>query len=409
MSDRSTPWWRVLLSPGGWIALGLLVRLVHILTLGGDSMFGDAPEYEHVALRLLHGQNLGEATPRAPAYPVFLAFAFWLGGEENYLVVWLLQLMLAFVSMWLVVKLATRLGGPAAGAFAAPLVALTPTLVFVTGLLYPTTLYALLLLAATWLAWELAERGGALRAVAFGAVMVAGWLTDLIFLAPALAIGAWLLAALPRRRGPLVRALALATITGLLLAVPYVVAMRAQRSDRIFLGKAQAVLHFARTDSLISRPRWLRMPMYTPFEALSAREFVEREAGLFRKSPAAYTHDVVFEFFHFFQPMPDRITTRNRFNTPAVLWVGAAWFALLLPLTLIGALRATAPKRGRLLLASIVIATAAFYSFFFSQARYRIPVEPQMLVLAALALGAAFPRLGRLWAGRWGSRAEAAS
>jgi len=396
-ADRA-PWWRVLLTPGGWLTLGVLVRLAHLLTLGQDPLFGDAAEYEQIALRILHGQPLGEASPRAPVYPLFLALGFWIGGEENYLAPRLLQLGLVLVQMLLVHKLATRLGGPAAAGFAAPLVAFTPTLVFVTGLLYPTTLYATLLLAVTWLAWELAERPGVLRAAALGALMVIGWLTDLIFLAPALAVGVWLLVAASRRRGPLLAALAVTAVTGLVLAVPYLGAMRAQRSDRIFLGKAQAVLHFARTDSLISRPRWIRMPMGTPFIPLPVRAFVAREAGLFRASPVAYAHDVVFEFFHFFQPLPDRVTTRNRFNTPWVLWVGAAWFALLLPLAVLGVFRGAAPLSGRLLLAAIVFATAGFYAFFFSQTRYRIPVEPQLLLLASLALATAFPRLGRLWA-----------
>jgi hypothetical protein len=47
------------------------------------------------------------------------------------------------------------------------------------------------------------------------------------------------------------------------------------------------------------------------------------------------------------------------------------------------------------LLATVVLTTAAFYAFFFTQARYRIPVEPQLVALAALGLASAFPRFTR--------------
>jgi hypothetical protein len=168
------------------------------------------------------------------------------------------------------------------------------------------------------------------------------------------------------------------------------------------------VLYFARTDSLISRPRWIRLPATETFRPLPVRDFAAREWRLFRARPVAYTHDYVLEFLHFFQPLPDRVTTKNRFNRPAVLWVGAAWFALLLPAAMLGTVRGHAPWRARILLAAIVLSTAAFYAFFFTQARYRIPVLPQLAVLAAFALGAAFPRLGRLWADPSAAEAGAA-
>lgn len=396
MTRSASPWWRWLLSPAGWITLGMLARTIHILSLGPADSFGDTAEYEQVALRILHGQGLGAST-RAPLYPMMLALSFALGGEENFAVVHVFQLGLALAQMVLAVGLARRMGGPAAAAFAAPIIALTPTNVFVAGLVYPTLLYSTLLVAITFTAWALAERPRPAVAVALGVLVVLGWLTDLVILAPGLALGTWLVVAAWRTRG-LGRALGIAAASALVLVAPYWARVRAGGSDKVFMGKAQAVLYFARTDTIISRPRWIRLPATETFEPLPMGAFVAREWRLFRARPLAYTHDYVFEFLHFFQPLPDRVTTKNRFNRPWVLWAGAAWFLLLLPAAAIGAVRGHAPLRARILLAAIVLSTAAFYSFFFTQARYRIPVLPQLSVLAAFALGAAFPRLGRLWA-----------
>jgi hypothetical protein len=243
-----------------------------------------------------------------------------------------------------------------------------------------------------------ADRPNVGRGVALGVLLVLGWLTDMVILAPLVAIGTWLLVGARPRTMAFARALGVAVLTAIVIVMPYAASVRAGGTERVFMGKAQGVLHSARTDTILARQRWVRMPADTPFTPLSLRRFVEREWGLLRERPVAYLHDYVFEFLHFFQPLPDRITSQNRFNTPWVLWVGAAWFLVLLPMTLLGLLRGAAPLRGRLLLAAVVFAVAAFYAGFFTQTRYRIPVIPQMIVLASLALASAFPRLGRLWA-----------
>ena len=387
---------RALGSPWAWIAAGLLVRLVHVVSLGNQYFFGDTTEYEVAALRLLHSGGLEGSSVRAPAYPVLLAFSFWLGGEQNYYVARAIQLLLSVVHMLLGVRLATLIGGRAAGAVAAPVLAMAPSLVFVAGLLYPTLLYSTIVLAVTRLAWDLAERPRARLAALLGALLGLGWLTDMVFVAPASAVLAWLAVASRRQPAALARTFATVGLVALAVTAPYL--LHAQRGDqpRTFMGKAQAVLHFARTDTLISQPRWIRMPFGTPFTALPPGAFVERELGLMRERPVAYAHDYLFELLHFFQPVPDRVTTKNRFNTRLVLWTAGAWFAVVLVLAVYGLVRGRVPWRGRVLLAVVVLSTAAFYAFFFTQTRYRIPVEPELIVLAALGVARLFPHLTRL-------------
>jgi hypothetical protein len=395
--SRSTgsPWWS---APWTWIAIGLAARLAHVLSLGDRVYFGDTPEYEQIALRILHGVSLGEASPRAPLYPLWLALSYAIGGEENHRFARLVQVALCAVQMTLAVGLATRIGNRAAGAAAAVLVALTPTLVFVSGLLYPTVLYSTLLLGIMVVAWDLSLRPGVARAALLGVLVVAGWLTDMVIVAPLTAVALWLLVRVRRPGWALARALAVTTATTALLALPTLQLLRSQGGDRVFMGKAQAVLHFARTDPVISRPRWIRHAPGTPFVGLSPGALVAREWGLLRSRPGAYLHDYAFELLHFFQPLPDRVTSQNRFNRLPVLLAGAAWFSLVLLLAVAGAARGAGPGRGRVLLAGVVLATAAFYAFFFSQTRYRIPVEPQLIVLASLAIPRAFPRLSALLA-----------
>jgi len=67
----------------------------------------------------------------------------------------------------------------------------------------------------------------------------------------------------------------------------------------------------------------------------------------------------------------------------------------LITLAILGLGFGQGPRQGRILLALVVLATASFYSFFFTQTRYRIPVEPQLTVLAALGLERALPGFAR--------------
>jgi hypothetical protein len=375
--------------------LGLIVRIVHVLSLGNRFFFGDTVEYEQVALRMLHGIAQEGANPRLPGYPLLLAFSFWIGGEENFGVARLIQLLISVVHMGLVVRVARRLGGAPAAAMAAPVVALAPTLVFVAGLLYPTLLYSTVLMALTLLAWEIAERPTILRGLLFGALVAYGLFIDMVIVAPVLGIGIWLLVAGRRVGVRIVPALAAAAVATVVLAGPYFLLGRSEGRDRVFMAKAQAVLHSARSDSELSRDRWIRFSPDAPFVPLKGKEFISREFGLFRAQPVAFLHDYVLELLHFFKPLVDRVQSKNRFNTLPVLIVGAAWFVALLSLSMVGLIAGAGPLRGRLLLATVVLSTAAFYSFFFTQARYRIPVEPQLVALAALGMTSAFPRFSR--------------
>jgi hypothetical protein len=379
-------------SPATWIALGMVLRLAHVATLGNRYYFGDTAEYEVSALRLLHGMGLDQSIPRAPLYPMLMALSFLAGGESNYFVMRGIDLGLSLALMVLVSRLAGRLGGPTAAALAAAGTAVAPTLVFAAGLLYPTTLHATLLAGSTLVALELRERPRLRLGVLLGLLFVLGWLTDQVFLVPAGAVSLWLLLGLRSRGAPLARALAVAGLVFAAVALPYVRMQQRIGGGGVFMHKAQAVLHSARTDPILAHDRWVRFPPDTPFEPLSMTGFLRREARLLSREPLAYLHDVSWEFLHFFRPVPDRVQTENRFTRPVVRYAGGIYFLVLLVLAGFGLAFGRGPRAARLLLAGVVLATAAIYSFFFTQTRYRIPVEPQMLVLAALGVRLERPR-----------------
>ena len=157
------------------------------------------------------------------------------------------------------------------------------------------------------------------------------------------------------------------------------------------MEKAQVVLYYARTDPRLAGKRAVRDTTVL-FHPLSTVQFVGREWRLLREQPLPYLSDYVWEFVHFFQPMPDRITTQNAYTSSGAKLVTALYFLPVLILGLVGLLLGAGSTRERRLLALVPISTAALYALFFTQTRYRIPTEPQMLVLAALGLIRLLPR-----------------
>ena len=384
----------------GLLAVAAVVRVLLILGMGPHYYFADTAEYESAARSLLAGHGTGPDFPRAPLYPAFMAMGFALFGAGNYIGVRLLQLVAGLLVVALSMRLGYRLGGRPGAVLAGAGAALAPTLVFTTAMLYPTVLYTLVLLAVTLVALDLDARPARLRSILLGLLIALLWMTDQVALAPIAAVLLWLLwggrsptpaparAARPNRVGMV----AIAVLTAMLLAAP--VATMQQRTSggsSIFMKKAQIVLYFARTDSALAETRAVRDTTVV-FHPLTMLQFVGREWRLLREQPVPYVSDYVWEFVHFFQPMPDRIRTQNTYTSSGAKLVTALYFVPVLIFGIVGLLLGAAHLRGRRLLALVPISTAALYALFFTQTRYRIPTEPEMLVLAALGIARLFPR-----------------
>jgi hypothetical protein len=389
----------------GLLVAAALVRIVLIARMGPHYYFADTAEYEAAARSILAGHGPGRDFPRAPLYPAFMALGFALFGEGNYAGVRMLQLLAGLAVVALCMRLGHRLACRRGAVFAGAGAAFAPTLVFTTGMLYPTALYTLLLLAVTLVAYGLDARPSRWRGALLGLLMFLLWMTDQVALAPLAAVLLWLLwgawtkspaASEPRRRAG---AVAIAVATAVLLATPWtIIHKRLYGHSAFFMAKAQVVLYFARTDPNVAGPRAVR-DTTTVFRPLTTVQFVGREWRLLREQPVPYVSDYVLEFVHFFQPMPDRITTRNVYTSSGAKLVTALYFLPVLIFGIVGLLFGGGHARDRLLLALVPIATAALYALFFTQTRYRIPTEPQLLALAALGLVRLFPRLSATNAG----------
>jgi 4-amino-4-deoxy-L-arabinose transferase-like glycosyltransferase len=134
--------WRRLLFTVFFVALCL--RVGFVLTQSDGFYFPDSISYSRVADNLLIHGEFGATFGRAPGYPVFLAIVYKLFGHSILAVRLVESFMGAFLALILAV-LGNRIGGKIVGALAGLTWALYPMGVFIAGLVYPTGLAAMLL------------------------------------------------------------------------------------------------------------------------------------------------------------------------------------------------------------------------------------------------------------------------
>jgi 4-amino-4-deoxy-L-arabinose transferase-like glycosyltransferase len=126
--------------------IALLARIVLIFTLQTGFYFADEPIYTAAGRYLLAHGEFPADYGRAPLYPLFLAGIYALAGDDI-TVTRIVQAVLGACFAVLLATLGKRTGNPAVGATAGILWGIYPMGIFIAGLIYPTTLLAVLLAA----------------------------------------------------------------------------------------------------------------------------------------------------------------------------------------------------------------------------------------------------------------------
>lgn len=121
-------------------------------------------------------------------------------------------------------------------------------------------------------------------------------------------------------------------------------------------------------------------------ESVQGQSFLANTLALVWKEPQAFFTRYLGEFIHFWKPMPDRFYSHNEFTVPWTVWLSAAAFSPVLVLFVIGLFFLKGRWRQASLLLFMILSTALIYSFFMTKARYRMPVEPYMILVAAHAV-----------------------
>ncbi len=359
--------WRRLVAIG---VAAFALRACFALTLEERWYFYDTVHYDAAARSLLRGEGFRLDQPffgtttynLEPLYPLFLAGNYGLFGR-HFLAVRLVQALLGALMCGITFLVAKELLDLKVATLAAGACAIYPHLIFISSLLYPEQLFTLLLAAGIWCAVKYLRTGRSRYVVGMGVWFGLAAMAKGIALALLPAFGLWLLL-LPvvgvRRR--------LAHVAVLLAAVVVLQLPWSVRNYRLFGRLAPVRAHatmmfderYAQKDeALLSQ--WLHGKVGTG-------RFLLRYAE---------------EFAHFWTPTLGRLQSRNQFtswwtNLMSVLITGPM---LLLALCGVWCGRRRLRELSPLLV--VVLTFACAYSFFLTHVRYRLPVEPYLIVVAS--------------------------
>ncbi len=368
----------------------LLVRLAFISFLEEGFYFPDSLSYTRAAGNLLVNGELGKTYERAPAYPVFLTAIQMLFGNSIFAIRFFESVIGALLAVVIAI-LGRRVGGAEVGALAGFLWSVYPMGVFIVGLVYPTALMAMLLACGALCMLPQPQQAFSLKGVFLGGVFWgAGALTVPIGLATIGLMTLWLLYWGGLKRIPLAGLLLLGSAVTL---VPWTV--------RNYYVHGRVVAVDARMEDHL--PRMSGSPV-----SRSSQNKREGKIEAILENPGPFVSRAARQFVYFWRLYPERLAmsspkVRERYHrrdarvltTPVFSASGLPKIisvAATIPLfvfALVGTITMWWRKGyGRELsfLWTLILSFAIGYSLFFAKMRFRVPIEPYLVILGAYGL-----------------------
>jgi 4-amino-4-deoxy-L-arabinose transferase-like glycosyltransferase len=391
------------------VFVGLLIRVTAVLILD-DYRDPLSAEYGIVARNLVAGKGfvgggwLGPETPTAlntPVYPIFLAAWLRVGGPLAFLGVELSQALLSALLIYLVGQIARTLSDSSTGLVAGIFVTGYPPLIYFCKQISPaifttfftmSSFYALLLFFRnpTWK-----------RIIACGLVFGLSLLVEPILLMalPGAALIAWIWTYTGDKKS-VVRKLAVGGAIGILVILPWttrnylvfqrVVLLKTSFGLNLWLGNNPSATGFLYTSA--GEPMQETLSASTR-DYLSTLNEAQRYEVLRRQAwewiqlhPKRFLHLTIRRIGYLWLISPTyRVTEQNIAEPRAFYVVRAMIQAALLLFALAGGILAFPRKRSLVLMILwwVVVFSAPYVISVAGNTRYRLPVEPMLLILAA--------------------------
>lgn len=403
--------------------LAFLLRLAFVFMLNKDVFyFSDARHYDAAAVGLLNGEGFEPKYDRAPFYPIVMAGVYYIFGH-SFLAMRIFQAILGALLCILIFNIGTAVFNARVGAIAAIAAIFFPHFIFISGLLYPTLLFTVLIaltilfLIKADLSWGV--RNCILAGECAGLAALAE--ASMIFFLPFLFI--WILAQTKLHWSKRLIFLTTVFATAIIIMSPWLI-----RSYKIY-GRFTLVRPLPHTvlpnldDPEQTRAEvksgWSKTTEYRIQNPTGTdKDNIINMALVYLKNPIGTLRHVIGEFGHFWALYPDRLETqkseyresiyskdqrmarKNVFVSGFIKYVSIAILLPIFILALIGLIRSGLCTSGGWLLFLMVMSIALGYSMLFAEVRYRIPVEPYILLFAA----AGFAYLVNLYINHWQTR-----
>ena len=381
---------------GALILLAFGLRAAFFFVHHTPLEFPDSVIYDKIAANVCAGAGLIQdphtAVFRPPLYPLLLALSYRLFGR-NLALVGLLQALMGAATVLVVYRIGREWFDEATGWIAAAIVAVYPFFIFYSALLLTETLFILLLTAIMALLGRAACVGADGRRGSYRAAALAGFLLGLgvltrsslvgflVFLAPI-----WWLAARGRGRWPAAFTWAVMLLCMIAVLTPWAIRNRIRTGHLVFTTlQSGHDLYEANSPEATGGPAADRIDWDKLTEAKSLTEyerdqfFRQKALAYIRENPGRFLHLAVIKFCRFWSPIPNYEKYRSSlYNAISLLSFGPV-----LVLASIGVVLLRRRWPEMLLLLSPVVYYSLLHTIFVGSTRYRTPVEPFLMVVAA--------------------------
>lgn len=406
-------WW---MGCAGIWAIALAVRLLHLWLLQGSPLsyvlMGDAKRYHEWAVEIAQGNWLGtESFYQAPLYPYFMGGLYWIFGVDQ-TTVRIAQAILGATACVGLACAGRRFFSPKTGLLAGGLFAVYAPAIFFDGIIQKASLDGFLVAMVLAVMGSLAHRPRRVWLWGVLGFLLGAWILTrenaviLVLLLPLWLAFGW------GKTSRLARVGWLASVGVGLALILFPVALR----NRVVGGEwhlttSQFGPNFFIGNSELATGRYmpLRQDRGSPeYERIDATELAEADLGrkLTPGEVSTYWTQRTFEDIHSDWPRWIRLLTRKWFlvwnateiiDTEDIYTYGEASWLLggllpvwhlgcLAPLAALGMVLAWKSWRRQGVLALFVIAYALSVSLFYVFARYRFPLVPPLILLAAAGL-----------------------
>jgi len=390
--------------------LALLTRGVFIATQQDGFYFPDSLLYSRTAVNLLSAGEFGADFGLAPGYAVFLAAVYFVFGD-SILVIRVVESVMGALLAVIMAAVGRRVGGEIVGALAGIIWAVYPLGVFVAGLVYPTGFAAFLLACGVWCVLPAKHEELSAKGVFSGGLFLGlAALTITVALLTIVVVAAWVFYWARHSRV----FLAAVFLLGAALSL-------APWTARNFLVHGRLILIQANVEEHLPAPR-----RETPDGKIVISEANDRNEVLnaIWSRPDLYVVRLRRNFMYFWELYPSRmimsnqdyrdelhaiesrvvketIYTQNSLVTAvSILSTGPIFVFALLGTVAMWPRRDV--RRELSILWIMVLSFALGYTFFSGKIRYRIPVEPYLIILSAYGIHATWSMIS----GRFKSAVE---
>jgi len=379
--------------------MGLVLRILFAFYLENKIYWDDGFDYDGLATRLLEGKGYvnsdGMATSfRAPGYPFFLALVYLVFGH-HFLAVRVIQSILDSLTIIIIASITKLIFNQKAGNFSAFIYTIYPLFVYTAGTFFPTTLFIFLLSSSMFSLFKTEKKPTLLNAVFLGIAFGISALTVptvLVFFPLALL---WLYFNRQNNYQKAILNTGMTVLSLILILSPWIIRNYHVHSKPVLIATNSGYNFWmgnnqwatASSGNTIQRPEYLLEALNQAGSETEKESIYYQDAFKFiKKHPGQFVNLTFQKALNLWRLYPDPGTG---YKTKALLSkiVGAVSYAPVLILAILGIILLWHQKKKYIvLLILLFFSFTIMHAFFIAKVRFRLPLDPYLIVLAGYVL-----------------------